>query len=38
MGILGTLILATTLAGVVGTGIGGLIGALMQKDSNRMVS
>ena len=38
MEVLGTLILATTLAGVVGTGIGGLIGALLQKDSNRMVS
>ena len=38
MGVIGTLILATTMAGVVGTGIGGLIGALMQKDSNRMVS
>ena len=38
MEVLGTLILATTLAGVVGTGLGGLIGALLQKDSNRMVS
>ena len=38
MGVIGTLILATTMAGVVGTGIGGLIGALLQKDSNRMVS
>ena len=38
MEVLGTLILTTTLAGVVGTGIGGLIGALLQKDSNRMVS
>ena len=38
MGVIGTLLLATTMAGVVGTGIGGLIGALMQKDSNRMVS
>ena len=38
MEVLGTLILATTLAGVVGTGIGGLIGALLQKDSTRMVS
>ena len=38
MEVLRTLILTTTLAGVVGTGIGGLIGALLQKDSNRMVS
>ena len=38
MGVMGTLLLATTLAGVVGTGLGGLIGALMQKDSSRMVS
>ena len=38
MGVIGTLILATTMAGVVGTGIGGLIGALLQKDSTRMVS
>ncbi len=38
MGVLGTLILTTTLAGVVGTGLGGLIGALLQKDSNRVVS
>ncbi len=29
---------ATAIAGVVGTGVGGLIGALLQKDSNRMVS
>ncbi len=32
------MILATTLAGVVGTGLGGLIGALLEKDSNRTVS
>ena len=38
MGVIGTLLLATTLAGVVGTGIGGLIGALLQKNSNRVVS
>ncbi|MBR5231390.1 MAG: ZIP family metal transporter [Clostridia bacterium] len=30
--------MATTLAGVVGTGLGGLIGALLEKDSNRTVS
>ncbi|MBR6787190.1 MAG: ZIP family metal transporter [Clostridia bacterium] len=35
---MGTLILTTTLAGVVGTGLGGLIGALLEKDSNRTVS
>jgi len=33
-----TLIVTTAIAGVVGTGIGGLIGALLQKDSNRTVS
>ncbi len=38
MGIIGTLLLATTIAGVVGTGLGGLIGAILQKDSNRTVS
>ena len=32
------MIAATTIAGVVGTGLGGLIGALLQKDSNRTVS
>ena len=38
MGVIETLILTTALAGVVGTGIGGLVGALLQKDSNRTVS
>ena len=38
MNVLGTLILTTTLAGVVGTGLGGLIGALLQKDSSKIVS
>ena len=38
MGIIGTLIVTTAIAGVVGTGVGGLIGALLQKDSNRTVS
>ncbi len=38
MGILETLILTTALAGVVGTGLGGLLGALLQKDSNRTAS
>ena len=33
-----TMILATTIAGVLGTGIGGLVGALLQKNSNRVVS
>ena len=32
------LILTTTCAGVVGTGLGGVIGALFQKDSDRTVS
>jgi len=38
MGVIGTLILTTAIAGVVGTGLGGLIGALLQKDSKRTVS
>ena len=38
MGIFETLILTTAIAGVGGTGLGGLIGALLQKDSNRIVS
>ena len=37
-GVIETLLVTTFLAGVVGTGLGGLIGALLQKDSNRMVS
>lgn len=32
------LVLATTLSGVVGTGLGGLIGALFKKDSSRTAS
>ena len=38
MGVIQTLLITTTLAGVAGTGLGGLIGALLQKDSNRTVS
>ena len=38
MGVLATLFLTTFIAGVVGTGLGGLVGALLQKDSNRTVS
>lgn len=38
MGIIETLILTTALAGVCGTGLGGIIGALLQKDSKRTVS
>ena len=38
MEIIGTLILTTALAGVGGTGLGGLAGALLQRDSNRVVS
>ncbi len=38
MGIVATLIVTTLLAGVVGTGLGGLIGAMLQKDSSRTVS
>ena len=38
MGVIETLILTTAIAGIVGTGLGGLIGALLQKASNRTVS
>ena len=38
MGAMGTLILTTAIAGVLGTGLGGLIGAMLQKDSRRIVS
>ena len=38
MGVIETLIVTTALAGVVGTGLGGFIGAMLQKDSNRTVS
>jgi len=38
MGVLETLILTTALAGVGGTGLGGLVGALMRRDSKRTVS
>ncbi len=38
MGVIATLLTTTAIAGVVGTGLGGLIGALLQKDSNRTVS
>ena len=36
--IIQTLLLTTALAGIGGTGLGGLIGALLQKDSKRTVS
>ena len=38
MGVIATLLLTTAIAGVMGTGLGGLIGAVLQKDSNRTVS
>ena len=38
MGVIETLLLTTAIAGIGGTGLGGLIGALLQKDSNRTVS
>lgn len=37
-GVIETLIVTTALAGVAGTGLGGLVGALLQKDSKRTVS
>ena len=38
MSVIETLLLTTAIAGVGGTGLGGLIGAMLQKDSNRVVS
>ena len=38
MSVVGMLILVTAISGVGGTGIGGLVGALLQKDSKRTVS
>lgn len=38
MGVIETLVITTTLAGVAGTGLGGVLGALFKKDSNRTVS
>ena len=38
MGVIETLLLTTFIAGVMGTGLGGLVGAILQKDSNRTVS
>jgi len=38
MGVLETLILTTAIAGIGGTGLGGLVGAMLQKDSARVVS
>ena len=38
MGIIETLLITTALAGVGGTGLGGLIGAILQKNSERAVS
>ncbi len=35
---IGTLILVTTIAGAMGTGLGGIVGALFKKDSSRTVS
>ena len=38
MSVIETLIITTALAGVGGTGLGGLVGAMLQKDSKRTVS
>ncbi|MBQ7090368.1 MAG: ZIP family metal transporter [Clostridia bacterium] len=38
MGSIETLLIITAIAGVLGTGLGGLIGAMLQKESNRVVS
>ena len=38
MEVVKTLVLVTFIAGVMGTGLGGLIGAMLQKESNKVVS
>lgn len=38
MEVIETLVIVTTIAGVGGTGFGGIIGALFRKDSNKVVS
>ena len=38
MAVVGNLLLVTLIAGVVGPGVGGLVCALLQKESNRVVS
>ena len=38
MDVVMTLLVVTGIAGVGGTGVGGLVGALLQKDSNKVVS
>ena len=38
MGVIATLLVTTALAGIGGTGLGGLVGAMLQKDSKRVVS
>ena len=38
MEVIKILIISTTIAGVFGTGLGGLIGAMLQKDSRKIVS
>ena len=38
MSVIATLILTTAIAGVLGTGLGGFVGAMLQKNSNRAVS
>ena len=38
MEVIGVLLMTTAIAGIAGTGLGGLVGALLQRDSNRTVS
>jgi len=38
MDVILTLLMATAIAGIGGTGLGGLVGAMLQKESNRTVS
>ena len=38
MGIFGWVVLSTFIAGVIGTGLGGTIGAILRKESSKVVS
>ena len=38
MQVFGWMVIITTIAGVCGTGLGGLIGAVLQRDSSKIVS
>ena len=38
MGVLGWVIVITAIAGIVGTGLGGLVGAVLKRDSSKVIS